>query len=196
MAKIQINWRKFWREFQNWCDEHDPSFGGKNYPEWNQQSRKIGQMLISYFPTLNRRKLWRDLDTKFHDHPSSGPDWCVQKRWIRELVRKQIETAEKTFLNTYGTISGAIQRTIGEFNLEPSEILIESECSNFAEAVAKKVPGARPIWDAEIAPREYGEYCHRFIQYEKKYYDASCPNGVTDWRKLPFYKRKFLCPQE
>jgi len=85
---IKINWRKFWHEFDVWCDDQDPFFGGKSFPEWNQQARAIGRKLTPYFPTLNRRKLWRNFDKKCED---SSADWNVQKRWIRKLIQKQIK---------------------------------------------------------------------------------------------------------
>jgi hypothetical protein len=30
---------------------------------------------------------------------------------------------------------------------------------------------------------------HAFIRFEGKYYDAECPEGVDDWRKLPLFTR-------
>lgn len=84
-------------------------------------------------------------------------------------------------------MGNVIRRTIEEFN-ESVEILIEFSCEDFAKAVAKKVPGAKAVWDIDIAPEKFGNPLHCFIQYGEKFYDASCPSGVTNWSELPFYE--------
>lgn len=34
------------------------------------------------------------------------------------------------------------------------------------------------------------EYLHTFMKYGGLFYDAEAPNGVSDWRDLPFFKRE------
>lgn len=95
MKNNKIDWRKFWKKFDIWCDDQDPFFGGTKFPDWYKQSREIGKRLIQYYPKLNRKKLWKNLNKKYKDSTdphmyNSVDDWPNQKRWIREIVEKQI----------------------------------------------------------------------------------------------------------
>lgn len=53
-------------------------------------------------------------------------------------------------------------------------------CKPFAKAIANSVPGAKIL--------SVGKGFHYFVKYQGKYYDASRPNGVDDWQKLPTVK--------
>lgn len=85
------------------------------------------------------------------------------------------------------TISRVITRLVEEYDEHPVDIN-SGNCEAFADDVALAVPGARAVWDWEADPdQEEYVWCHCFIEYEGRYYDAECPEGVKDWRQLPFF---------
>ena|ERR1700734_375280 len=51
-------------------------------------------------------------------------------------------------------------------------------CANWAALVAHVIP------EAKLKSGSIGEDGHAFVKIESKYYDASTPNGVEDWKKL------------
>lgn len=109
---MRLDWRKIWREFDIWLDKKD---NGRDFPEWSAQARKINQLVIEQLneqrpqardtcwlkptPKLNWKKIWRTLNKRIKDYISTLPDWSVQKRWIREIVNKDLEYAIKTNIN-------------------------------------------------------------------------------------------------
>lgn len=95
---MKIDWRKFWHEFDVWHHKQEEQEQlGRRYCTWLSQKRKIGSMLMEYFPKLNRRKLWKDWENRWEQAPLGKVaelrlvDWSGQKRWIRELVQKQCD---------------------------------------------------------------------------------------------------------
>jgi hypothetical protein len=98
MASKFIDWRKFWKEFETWIDNRPEYL----FTEWTIQIRKITQMLKKYFPNLDYRKLWKDYNNKLGEHEICKTctvcysqydvyvDWAIRKRWIREIVEKQV----------------------------------------------------------------------------------------------------------
>ena len=96
------------------------------------------------------------------------------------------------------TIAEVIEITKKEFG-DDLKFLTEWVCEGFAQAVADKVPGAEAVWDCDVDPAQQDirynlrDSSHCFISYRGKYYDAACPEGVADWRKLPFFcARQYL----
>lgn len=78
------------------------------------------------------------------------------------------------------------------------------ECETWAEAVAERVPDTEIIW-LDAVPDWAGQYvvdneikisdifelpAHCVIFYRKKYYDAECLDGVSDWTQLPIVQNK------
>ena len=67
-------------------------------------------------------------------------------------------------------------------------------CEVFADAVARRVSGAQAIWayDPEIHPpvSEDGGWDpdHCVVEYQGRFYDAECHEGVDHVRDLPIYK--------
>ncbi len=91
------------------------------------------------------------------------------------------------------SITKAIETTKKELGFS-LEILTEWICEGFAELVVDKVPGAEACWDCDIDPNQQDiptnkrDPSHCFVSYNGKYYDAACPDGVDDWRNLPFFR--------
>jgi hypothetical protein len=53
-------------------------------------------------------------------------------------------------------------------------------CEDWAYRVAELVGKGVTVYDPE-------DECHTFIKYRGKFYDAECPNGVSDWKQLPLF---------
>lgn len=45
------------------------------------------------------------------------------------------------------------------------------------------------VQHAKIVGKWHSGGYHAFIQFRKKYYDSETPQGVKDWRRLPYFKR-------
>ena len=85
-------------------------------------------------------------------------------------------------------IKQAISQARQEFN-EPGRLINNGNCEGFAVRVinlmggySKELTLEESDWDSEF-------FGHCFIAYRDRYYDAECPNGVSDWHKLPIFKR-------
>lgn len=63
-------------------------------------------------------------------------------------------------------------------------------CEEFANDLSEIVFNAIPTWGDELTdPGDdvdlYGDHC--FVEYDGKYYDAECPEGVEDFRQIPCF---------
>lgn len=67
---------------------------------------------------------------------------------------------------------------------ESAEAINEGGCFEWATEVLSMV-------DCKIVARTYGGGYHCFVEHRKRYYDSETPQGVKDWRCLPYFKR--LC---
>jgi len=76
-------------------------------------------------------------------------------------------------------VSNAITDLLKRTKASPADIN-HGQCKAFAKLVKQQVPSAKIY--------KVGQGYHYFIQHEGKYFDASRPNGVDDWRKLPVIK--------
>jgi hypothetical protein len=62
-------------------------------------------------------------------------------------------------------------------------------CDIYADKLSKLLPGSKR-WSTE----EYGptaSFGHVWVEYKGKYYDAETPDGVADWKELPWMKEFF-----
>jgi hypothetical protein len=75
-------------------------------------------------------------------------------------------------------------RKYGHPNPEPSDIN-DGFCFFFAEHVRYKIPEAKNFWASD---RTYVPMEHCIIEYNGRYYDAECIEGVDDWLDLPIYR--------
>jgi hypothetical protein len=67
----------------------------------------------------------------------------------------------------------------GEFNEDPQKIN-SGECEDFLMAMADMLPGVF----------EMDHLGHIFARIDNRYYDAEAPEGVDDWRDLPYFQRE------
>lgn len=82
-------------------------------------------------------------------------------------------------------IQEIIVDTMNEWNMSPSEIN-NRNCDIFADEIISRLR-------KENISAEYKEilFEHCFIKVKDKYYDAECPEGVKNYKELPFFKEKF-----
>lgn len=66
---------------------------------------------------------------------------------------------------------------------------------DFAEAVEERVPAARIVSNLEMAAQEGEGPEHVWLVHEGRHYDSETPEGVDDWRDLPFFQRNFTAGQ-
>lgn len=68
------------------------------------------------------------------------------------------------------------------------EAINHGPCATFARDVCSIIHGARYIWDGEIdTEQDVWVYCHCFVVYRGRFYDALCPDGVDRWWELPYF---------
>lgn len=54
--------------------------------------------------------------------------------------------------------------------------------------------GAAPVDGNEIGVLKHGAGEHAWTYWKGRHYDAETPEGVEDWRDLPFFKRNYKAP--
>ena len=59
-------------------------------------------------------------------------------------------------------------------------------CADFAQLIWEKFPSVHILSDDDMTG---GEYSHTFFEFEDKYYDAECIEGIDDWTQLPTFLR-------
>jgi hypothetical protein len=71
-------------------------------------------------------------------------------------------------------------------------------CDIYASKLSKLLPGSKQ-WDTEEQGPS-GTLGHVWVEFKGKFYDAETPDGVTDWKDLPwmkeFYKAKKQYPKD
>lgn len=83
-------------------------------------------------------------------------------------------------------IATVIGVVVQEWGITPREINA-GRCDKFALEVIARMGGySNDLTDDASSEDELGHY---WIVYCDKCYDAECPNGVSDYRQLPFFKR-------
>lgn len=68
------------------------------------------------------------------------------------------------------------------------EVCNDGFCDVFAEKFREEYPGAE-LWGTD-----YGidyTFGHVWLKYNNKFYDAETPQGVMDWKKLPYIQKVF-----
>lgn len=92
------------------------------------------------------------------------------------------------------TITDAIMQLITEYDQDPFFINC-GLCEDFAVDVIVRAGTGEFIWLDDIKPvlvrrrrvrrRSSNEINHAAVLHDGKYYDAECPQGVSDYNKLP-----------
>ena len=71
-------------------------------------------------------------------------------------------------------------------------------CDIYADKLSKLLPGSKQ-WDTEEQGPS-GTLGHVWVEFKGKFYDAETPNGVSDWKQLPwmqeFFKAKKQYPSD
>lgn len=89
------------------------------------------------------------------------------------------------------TIQDAILELVAEFGMSPKDIN-GGNCEEFADKLVGLIPSAKQMWDWEAEDGGVNRgwtWCHCFVKYEGRYYDAECVDGVSEWWNLPWFLR-------
>lgn len=60
-------------------------------------------------------------------------------------------------------------------------------CDTFAMLLQDMMQGGEVYWDIDLDPDFDQGHCFYF--YRDLYYDSECPEGVPDWKQLPYFLR-------
>lgn len=96
---------------------------------------------------------------------------------------------------TVNDVNRILKRTGDEQDLyEPDwddftpEICNTGFCDLFAEKFREEYPGAE-LWGTDWGIGYV--FGHVWVKYAGKFYDAETPNGVVDWRDLPYMQKVY-----
>lgn len=104
----------------------------------------------------------------------------LQRIWgIGTIARKK-----ETKIHPTGTIKQLLNSP-GYHHMNCKEIN-SGHCYGLAKSVYEKSGG---VILGKSNPNGSGD--HRWIYWKGKHYDAEAPEGVIDWKQLPFFKRYF-----
>jgi hypothetical protein len=74
------------------------------------------------------------------------------------------------------------------------ELCNDGFCDIFAEKFREEYPGAE-LWQTSASTSPWG-FGHTWVKYKDKFYDAETPNGVKDWRDLPYIQKLYQVSKE
>lgn len=66
-------------------------------------------------------------------------------------------------------------------------------CDIFAQKLSKLLPGSEIMSTEDNRSTTLG---HVWVKYKNKYFDAETPNGVSDWKQLPWMKQFYIKNKE
>ena len=88
-------------------------------------------------------------------------------------------------------ITPVIQDVLAEMDGDPFNIN-DGRCEEFMQRVVRRVPGAEERCSAMMVQDGMHPVFggHVWVYFDGRHYDAETPDGVRDWRALPFMDRK------
>lgn len=96
-------------------------------------------------------------------------------------------------MNSYGNIMRTfLARYMARHGYTSASQVNAGDCEGFALELAEVLPGALVVYTEDFIDWDSPEWPggHAWVSWEGRYYDAECPEGVTDWKELPFFVRK------
>jgi len=87
-------------------------------------------------------------------------------------------------------IADEIRDLVDEFNVENGHHLNMGACDVFAHKLSNRVADVNIIDCIEFG-MQLGTGKHVWVLHDGRFYDAEVPEGVDDWRDLPFIQRHF-----
>lgn len=85
-------------------------------------------------------------------------------------------------------ITQEINKLVKEYNKNPYDIN-NGGCEGFMGSIIGRMGGYSRDLTCGTPDFDSRWPGHYWIEYKGRYYDAECPNGVSDWRKLPIMVR-------
>ena len=85
-------------------------------------------------------------------------------------------------------VTETILNLIKEWGVDPYDIN-NGRCEEFALEVIKQIPEAIDVQTESFDGEDTKLPGHVWILYQDKHYDAECPEGVSDWKDLPIFKK-------
>ncbi len=81
---MKKKWSKIWKEFNDWCDNYC-------WAIWDNQRRKLTQLIRAEFPNVNTRKLWAYFNSECdnRDNKTYTLSWKQQQNVIKNAVAAQ-----------------------------------------------------------------------------------------------------------
>ena len=98
---------------------------------------------------------------------------------------------------THNILSAIIRITVKHWLVDDvansAEEISNGHCGDFADNVWNKLgcPPDEVLYFSSC----YAQSCgHTWLTFRGKHYDAECPDGVSDWKMLPFWQRDAILP--
>lgn len=137
-------------------------------------------------------------DELTHDEDQAA-DWAG--RLASRLKAKHVEACARNSASLPWVIREELDRILAEMRTEgfwhegqrrhdaTAWDVNNGLCEEFAERVTDRLAGADVRWLCDEAPGSDAP-AHCVVVFHGRYYDAECPEGVPDWRRLPIVRNK------
>ena len=123
-------------------------------------------------------------------HDKRQANWFINFHSKNETVTKVSEDL------TPDDITRILKRTGEEQDLYVKdwdeftpELCNDGFCDIFVEKFKEEYPGAE-LWQTSASTSPWG-FGHSWVKYKGKFYDAETPNGVKDWKDLPYIQKLY-----
>lgn len=84
-------------------------------------------------------------------------------------------------------ISSVVRSVVDTYDISPYEIN-NGRCEEFMKNIMRLSPATEECCTGFVLANENMTYPpHVWVYYNGKHYDAECPEGVSDFRELPFF---------
>lgn len=133
---------------------------------------------------VKSRQISREEALLYYPHERTDKNKGMYVRYLKGGVRYLHEpSGQFVLLPSYSRsyIRSAINLVITLWKKTP-EVINDGACDLFAAQVLTHLHGVQACWLPEGIP-------HYVIFFDGYYFDAECPYGTKEWRKLPFVVR-------
>ena len=194
----------------------DDVLTGSGKALWNDPNRKFGlkeSIDLQNFKDLVYRYTHRERDSRYeilhqivlgfealqsHDDKTEAIELLKQAdlyKYVQGGLTEAVSPHDQALSYTEQQALELTHKNWGSFT---GKVCNSGFCDIYADKLSKLLPGSKK-WDTEEQGPS-GTLGHVWVEFKGKFYDAETPDGVSDWKELPwmqsFYKAKKQYPSD
>lgn len=116
---------------------------------------------------------------------------------LGNISDEEFEELSEELLDEYGIrepdtsseVTEQVYDLLEEYEKDPAQINT-GECRDFASYIESQIEDAEMVDSTDMGELE-GHVSHYWVEHDGKFYDPEVPEGVEDWRELPFFRRNY-----